>query len=79
MTQYVYRADKVRKLKEGVSLVDYLAGHPDAYAIDKPPAVDVLEDWNNDGGCEALDGCWVEPDGTCEHGRPSWLMAMGWV
>lgn len=26
------------------------------------------------GGCEATDGCWVEPDGVCEHGHPSWLV-----
>jgi hypothetical protein len=30
-----------------------------------------------DGGCEATDGCFVEPDGTCEHGQPSWLLALG--
>ena len=23
------------------------------------------------GGWEASDGCWVEPDGTCDHGKPS--------
>jgi hypothetical protein len=31
------------------------------------------------GGCEALDGCWVEPDGTCPHGKPSWLLVLGYV
>lgn len=24
-------------------------------------------------------GCEVEPDGRCEHGCPSVLMAMGWI
>lgn len=23
---------------------------------------------------EATDGCFVEPDGECEHGYPSWLV-----
>lgn len=27
--------------------------------------------------CEAVDGCIVEPDGHCEHGYPSKLMAIG--
>lgn len=26
---------------------------------------------------EATDGCLVEPDGTCEHGHPSWLRRLG--
>jgi hypothetical protein len=33
----------------------------------------------SEGGCEALDGCWVEPDGTCEHGEPSWLLRLGYI
>lgn len=38
------------------------------------PGNDVLLDWLTDGGgAEATDGCWVEPDGSCEHGHPSWL------
>jgi len=32
-----------------------------------------------DGGCEATDGCFVEPDGTCQHGQPSWLLALGLI
>jgi len=79
MTVHVYRAGRIRKLKEGVNLAEYLTKHPDAYKIHKPPSVATLEEWNNDGGCEALDGCWVEPDGTCPHDKPSWLMAMGLI
>lgn len=79
MAQYIYRAERVRKLKEGVDVKEYLAVHPDAYRIHKPPCTATLEEWHNDGGCEAIDGCWVEPDGTCQHGKPSWLMAMGWI
>ena len=79
MTQYVYRANRVRALKLDVSLSDYLAKHPDAYTVKHPPCVATLEKWSRDCGCKALDGCWVEPDGTCEHGKPSWLLAMGMI
>ena len=39
------------------------------------PSLNQLIRWENDGGCEAAcpEGCWVEPDGYCEHGHPSWL------
>ena len=26
---------------------------------------------------ETTDGCLIEPDGTCEHGHPSWLRHLG--
>jgi len=39
--------------------------------------LDRLQEWDADGGCEATDGCWVEPDGYCEHGKPSWMVALG--
>jgi len=28
----------------------------------KQPTVEQLEEWMEDGGCEATDGCWVEAD-----------------
>ena len=43
------------------------------------PTIEQLEQWLSDGGCEAIDGCWVEPDGTCEHNCESWLLAMGLI
>lgn len=43
------------------------------------PDVDELEDWLGEGGCESLDGCWVEPDGHCEHGYPSWLLFLALI
>jgi len=45
----------------------------------KEPAFDDIEDWDADGGCEATDGCWVEPDGVCEHGHPSWMLRLGLI
>ncbi len=29
-----------------------------------------------DGIAKATDGCMVEPDGSCQHGHSSWLMAL---
>jgi len=79
MAQYTFRANRVRKLKDGVNLAEYLAKHPDAYPIPKPPSIATLEEWESESRCESLDGCWVEPDGTCEHGKPSWLLALGYI
>lgn len=47
----------------------------------KPPDVEMLIEWEADGGCEAAcpHHCWVEPDGTCRHGNPSWLLKMGMI
>jgi len=43
------------------------------------PDTETLEEWMSDGGCEATDGCWVEPDGSCEHGCDSWLVKLGLI
>ncbi len=46
----------------------------------RKPSLDQLEEWMSDeGGCEATDGCWVEPDGYCEHDKPSWLIVLGLI
>jgi hypothetical protein len=46
----------------------------------KRPTFAEMEEWLDDeGGCEATDGCWVEPDGVCEHGHPAWLLRLGLV
>jgi hypothetical protein len=45
----------------------------------RKPSIRTMQEWMSDGGAEATDGCWVEPDGTCEHGRPSWLLALGLI
>jgi hypothetical protein len=41
------------------------------------PTLSTLIDWSYDGVANAIDGCRVEPDGTCPHGYASWLMAKG--
>ncbi len=38
---------------------------------EEAPGLEQLAEWESEGGCEATDGCWVEPDGVCEHG---WLL-----
>jgi hypothetical protein len=43
------------------------------------PSIEQLEEWMAEGGCEATDGCWVEPDGQCEHGKKSWLLVLGMI
>ena len=40
---------------------------------------DLSTDPDFDGGCPALDGCWVEWDGHCPHGFPSWMIYAGLV
>lgn len=68
----------VRTLKEGITLAQYQEKHPDAISV-KVPCVSTLEKWSSDCGCKAIDGCWVEPDGTCQHGFPSWLLALNYI
>ena len=43
----------------------------------KPPSIATMERWMMDGVAKATDGCPVEPDGHCPHGKPSWLLKMG--
>jgi len=45
------------------------------------PSIEQLMQWEQEGGCEAACeyGCWVEPDGRCEHGKWSWLRALGMI
>lgn len=43
------------------------------------PSISTLQKWMSEGGCEATDGCWVEPDGTCPHGHQSWLLVLGMI
>jgi len=44
------------------------------------PDIELVMAWiDEDGGCEATDGCWVEADGRCPHGKPSWAIVMGLV
>ena len=54
---------------------------PSAEPKPVPPDLDTLMQWEAEGGCEAAcpHGCWVEPDGACPHGNPSWLLRLGFI
>ena len=43
------------------------------------PDIEELVMWAEEGGSETPCGCWVEPDGICEHGHKSWLLIMGMI
>lgn len=45
----------------------------------KEPSIEQLMLWDHEGGCETTCGCWVESDGYCEHGNPSWLLVLGMI
>ena len=45
----------------------------------RPSLEELQRQVEEDGGCAATDGCFVEPDGTCNHGQPSWLLALGLI
>jgi hypothetical protein len=47
--------------------------------MQRPSLEELHRQLEEDGGCEATDGCWVEPDGICEYGQPSWLLALGLI
>ena len=47
--------------------------------ISKPPSEAKMERWHGDGYCLTTDGCKTEPDGHCEHGKPSWMLALGYI
>ena len=47
--------------------------------LERPSLEEIMrDDWDR-GGCYAAcaEYCFVEPDGHCEHGRPSWMLVMG--
>ena len=47
---------------------------------EEAPTIEELEEWMDDGVCEATDGCCpIELDGFCKHGYPSWLLQMGMI
>ena len=47
--------------------------------VPAPDQVETLQNSFLNSGCEATDGCWVEPDGICPHGHPSWLLKWGYI
>jgi len=65
-----------------VNVVDYDALDDDDLVdlVNQAPDIETVMAWiDEDGGCEATDGCWVEVDGRCPHGKPSWAVWLGLV
>lgn len=40
---------------------------------------EIIRRADEDGVGVTTDGCEVEPDGYCEHGKPSWLLKLGLI
>ncbi len=78
---HVYTKERgIRRLKEDVTLKQYQVKYPDAIIVCKPPCMATLEKWSNNCSCKSIDGCsGIEPDGYCEHGQPSWLLALNFI
>jgi len=47
--------------------------------LEDVPSMEEVWEWLEEGRAEATDGCWVELDGVCEHGYPSWLLYRGCI
>jgi len=75
ITVYSRGLGRAITLKEGITMERCLQSIPDAIKVKKPSTA-TMEKWYNEGGCKAIDGCWVEPDGRCPHGYPSWMLAL---
>ena len=79
-----YRVGVVPPGRRGAVASENTLGHTDEQAAApelRPPDVETLIAWEAQGGCEAAcpHRCWVEADGTCPHGNPSWLLKMGLI
>ena len=56
--------------------------HPDEVILEVTcprPTAEELDEQIADSVVDATDGCRVEPDGCCQHGHPSWLIALGLI
>ncbi len=66
-----------------VEIIDHVrAAEPDPCRPDmtQAPDLETLQRWQDEeGGCEATDGCWTEADGICSHGCKSWLLVLGLI
>jgi hypothetical protein len=82
---YIYRNNRVKKIVDGMSISQlresgYFTRHPDAIVCNKPPSTAQLERMAESGTARAIDGCTgIEPDGHCQHGKPSWLLALNYI
>lgn len=81
--QHILFNGNVRTIKDGADVDATIAslqakGHT-VEKCGKPPTIKTLERWVSEGGCKATDGCHVDPDGDCSHGKKSWLLVLGMI
>lgn len=82
----IYRAEReqrlaTRRTEDEEAAADWAERHSEPVEF-RGTTFDVpnwytVRGWTVEETCEALDGCTVEPDGTCHHGYPSWLIQLG--
>ena len=49
------------------------------HGFPKPPSMNTLEKWSEEGVAKSVDGHRVEPDGYSPDGSPSWMLVMGLI
>jgi hypothetical protein len=52
---------------------------PAPFTVYGLPGKRALNRWSFDSVAKAVDGCRIEPDGICQHGAPSWLLALNLI
>lgn len=67
----------VGKLGTGFGQKLELYKEPEPGFKEPEPSIGTLNEWMEDGVCHATDGCHVEIDGTCRHGKQSWFLELG--
>jgi hypothetical protein len=81
--QHILLNGRVRTIKPDANVQDAVQKLRDkGYEVDlinKPPTLKTLEKYSENGIARATDGCKCEPDGTCCHGKKSWLLVMGMI
>ena len=79
MRRYYWVAGRPGWVQTGVDAAEYERQHPQAIRIPKPrkPTRKQMDAWLGAGVASAMDGCRVEPDGTCPHGCPSMMVYYG--
>jgi hypothetical protein len=71
-----------KKLTAETTVEGFIAGvkaNPTTIANKRAPSIETMRRWENDGYAKATDNCKVEVDGTCPHGKVSWLKVRGIV
>ena len=78
--QRVYSIERgLRTLKDPELFKQYREDYPSAIKVKSVPSMATMTRWHRDGVCKTTDGCKVEPDGTCSHGYPSWMLVLNYI